>query len=140
MRNSLLDSFEGGTLIYAGDTGEKMGYFDHALLHRLGVDVDSHGKMPDVVLYYPKKNWLLLVECVTSHGPVDGKRHEELLNLFGGSQARPRLCNRVSFTIRHGAISQPTSHGKPRSGSRTLPSHLIHFDGVRFLGPYPARK
>jgi BsuBI/PstI restriction endonuclease domain len=39
----------------------------------LGVSVDSHGKMPDVVLHYIAKNWLLLVESVTSHGSVDGK-------------------------------------------------------------------
>ncbi len=70
-------------LIYAGDTGEKMGYFDRDRLSKLGVVVDSHGKMPDVVLHYTERNWLLLVESVTSHGPVDAKRHEELMCLFG---------------------------------------------------------
>ena len=39
----------GGSLIYAGDTGEKWGYFDAE--SQLGVLVHSHGKMPDVVLY-----------------------------------------------------------------------------------------
>ena len=72
----------GSVLIYVGDTGDKWGYFDVNLLAELGVSVDSHGKMPDVVLYYTEKNWLLLVESVTSHGPVDGKRHDELINLF----------------------------------------------------------
>ena len=43
--------------------------------------------MPDVVLYYPDREWLLLVESVTSHGPVDGKRHEELARLFAKSNA-----------------------------------------------------
>jgi hypothetical protein len=74
-------------LVYAGDTGDKWGYFDAALLAGLGVDVDSHGKMPDVVLHFTEKNWLLLVESVTSHGPVDGKRHAELAKLFAGSKA-----------------------------------------------------
>ena len=32
-------------LVYAGDTGDKWGYFDAALLTGLGVNVDSHGKM-----------------------------------------------------------------------------------------------
>jgi hypothetical protein len=77
----------GGVLIYAGDTGDKWGYFDASLLVQLGVEVDAHGKMPDVVLFYPERNWLLLVESVTSHGPVDGKRHEELKLLFSGSKA-----------------------------------------------------
>ncbi|WP_299848100.1 BsuBI/PstI family type II restriction endonuclease [uncultured Paracoccus sp.] len=42
----------GSALIYAGDTGEKWGYFDADLLAILGVDVDSHGKMPDVALHF----------------------------------------------------------------------------------------
>jgi hypothetical protein len=77
----------GGMLIYAGDTGDKWGYFDAPLLAELGVSVDSHGKMPDVVLNCPQRNWLLLVEAVTSHGPVDGKRHAELSQLFADSKA-----------------------------------------------------
>lgn len=77
----------GGQLIYAGDTGDKWGYFDEALLAKQGVQVDAHGKMPDVVLYFPERKWLLLVEAVTSHGPVDGKRHDELARLFAKSKS-----------------------------------------------------
>jgi hypothetical protein len=62
----------GGVLIYAGGTREKWGYFDAVLLSKVGVSVDTHGKMPDVVLYYPERNWLLLIESVTSHGPWTG--------------------------------------------------------------------
>ena len=60
----------GGLLIYAGDTGDKWGYFDEKLLLSLGVKVDNHGKMPDVIIYYPKRNWLIIAEAVTSHGRV----------------------------------------------------------------------
>lgn len=49
----------GSKLVYAGDTGDKWGYFDATLLADLGVKVNSHGKMPDVVLHYSSKNWLL---------------------------------------------------------------------------------
>ncbi len=77
----------GCVLVYVGDTGEKWGYFDEKLLADLAVTVDSHGKMPDVVLLCPDKNWLLLVESVTSHGPVDAKRHAELAELFADSTA-----------------------------------------------------
>ena len=76
----------GSALIYAGDTGDKWSYFGEALLIEIGVNVDAHGKMPDVVLHYREKQWLLLVEAVTSHGPVDGKRHAELTNLFSGAR------------------------------------------------------
>lgn len=77
----------GGELVYVGDTGTKWGYFDQELLTSLGVKVGSHGKMPDVIIYYRKKNWLVLVEAVASSGPVDGGRHAELSALFKNSKA-----------------------------------------------------
>ena len=55
----------------------------------LGVTIDLHGKMPDVVLYFPDKDWLLLVESVASHGPVDAKRHNELGALFSSASPGP---------------------------------------------------
>jgi hypothetical protein len=125
----------GGALIYAGDTGEKWGYFDKQLLAKLGVEVDGHGKMPDVVLYYPERGWLLLVESVTSHGPVDGKRHDELARLFAGSTAGlvyvTAFPSRAVMTRYLGEIAWETE-----VWVADAPSHLIHFNGARFLGPY----
>ena len=125
----------GGVLIYAGDTGEKWGYFDAPLLASLGVDVDTHGKMPDVVLHYPERNWLLLVESVTSHGPVDGKRHAELGRLFAGSSAGlvyvTAFPSRALMTRYLSEIAWETE-----VWVADAPSHLIHFNGSRFLGPY----
>jgi hypothetical protein len=126
----------GSVLVYAGDTGEKWGYFDKALLTELGVEVDAHGKMPDVVLHYTDKNWLLLVESVTSHGPVDGKRHAELAELFAGSKSGlvyvTAFPNRAIMGHYLGEIAWETE-----VWVADAPSHLIHFNGERFLGPYP---
>ena len=126
----------GSVLVYAGDTGEKWGYFDKALLAKLGVEVDAHGKMPDVVLHYTNKNWLLLVESVTSHGPVDGKRHAELAELFAGSKSGlvyvTAFPNRSIMGRYLGEIAWETE-----VWVADAPSHLIHFNGERFLGPYP---
>ena len=125
----------GSTLIYAGDTGEKWSYFDSAMLTSIGVDLDSHGKMPDVVLLYPTKNWLILVESVTSHGPVDGKRHDELAALFADSTADlvyvTAFPNRTIMSRYISEIAWETEVWAADS-----PSHLIHFNGIRFLGPY----
>lgn len=125
----------GSILVYAGDTGAKWGYFDASLLAGLGVDVDSHGKMPDVVLHFVKNNWLLLVESVTSHGPVDGKRHAELSKLFAGSKAGlvyvTAFPNRAIMGRYLSEIAWETE-----VWVADAPSHLIHFNGERFLGPY----
>jgi hypothetical protein len=125
----------GAQLIYAGDTGEKWGYFDKEALSALGVEVDSHGKMPDVVLYWPENNWLILVESVTSHGPVNPKRHQELARLFAKSTAG--IVYVTAFPTRSvmgkylGDIAWETE-----VWVADAPSHMIHFNGERFLGPY----
>jgi BsuBI/PstI restriction endonuclease domain/BsuBI/PstI restriction endonuclease HTH domain len=125
----------GAVLIYAGDTGEKWGYFDAVTLAKLGVEVEAHGKMPDVVLYYPERKWLLLVESVTSHGPVDGKRHAELARLFAKSTAGlvyvTAFPNKSVMGRYLGEIAWETE-----VWVADAPSHLIHFNGERFLGPY----
>jgi BsuBI/PstI restriction endonuclease domain/BsuBI/PstI restriction endonuclease HTH domain len=125
----------GSLLVYAGDTGEKWGYFDKPLLGSLKVKIDSHGKMPDVVLYDKKREWLLLVESVTSHGPVDAKRHDELRNLFGTSAAGlvyvTAFPNRATMKKYLADIAWETEVWVAEA-----PTHLIHFDGERFLGPY----
>jgi hypothetical protein len=125
----------GADLIYAGDTGNKMGYFNEALLRQLGIVVDQHGKMPDVVLYDRTRNWLLLVEAVTSHGPVDGKRHGELARLFAGSTAG--LVYVTSFPDRKlMAKYVPEIAWETEVWVAEAPDHLIHFNGDRYLGPH----
>ena len=125
----------GGQLVYAGDTGEKWGYFDEKLLAGLKVEPGGHGKMPDVILYDAGHNWLLLIEAVTSHGPVDGKRHDELTRLFSSSSAG--LVYVTAFPSRAimgrylGEIAWETE-----VWVADAPSHLIHFNGDRYLGPH----
>lgn len=125
----------GGKLIYAGDTGNKWAYYDQQALADLGVTVDSHGKMPDVVIHMADNNWLLLCESVTSHGPVDSKRHEELRKLFAGCSAGlvfvTAFPTRATMARYLAAIGWETEVWCAES-----PSHLIHFNGERFLGPY----
>lgn len=125
----------GGNVLYLGETGAKLGHFDRKALQQLGVEIDVHGKMPDVVIHFPKKNWLILVEAVTSHGPVDGKRRDELEQLFEGSKAS--LVYVTAFPSR--ALMReylPDLSWETEVWIASTPSHLIHFDGVRFLGPY----
>jgi hypothetical protein len=55
----------GGVVAYLGDTGQKRRHVEAGYLERLGVEIDEHGKMPDVVVHLPERNWLVLG---TSHG------------------------------------------------------------------------
>ena len=125
----------GAEVIYLGDTGAKEDFFKKERLSELGVDVDRKGKLPDVVLYWPKRDWLLLIKSVTSHGPVDGKRHNELSDLF--KNANSGLVYVTAFPDRKtmgkylGDISWETEVWVSEA-----PTHMIHFNGDHFLGPH----
>jgi len=125
----------GSEVIYVGDTGSKAGYFQTERLEELGVYIDQRGKLPDVVLHQEDRGWLFLVESVTSHGPVDAKRHNELAALF--ERARPGLVYVTAFPDRvvMGRYLNQISW-ETEVWCRDAPSHLIHFNGDRFLGPY----
>jgi adenine-specific DNA-methyltransferase len=128
--------FVGGSkVVYLGDTGAKKDFFDEKLLRSLGVEADRKGKLPDVVLYLEEKNWLILIESVTSHGPVDEKRYLELTNLFSNcvsemvfvsafpdKKTLNRFISQIAWETEVWLADNPT--------------HMIHFNGDKFLGPY----
>lgn len=125
----------GAKVIYIGDTGSKNDLFKEEELAKLNVKLDGKGKLPDVILYFEEKNWLLLIESVTSHGPVDGKRHGELSELFKGCTAGlvyvTAFPNRRLMAKYLSEISWETE-----VWNADAPAHLIHFNGDKFLGPY----
>lgn len=134
--DSMLPNFiPEGRVLYLGDTARKFAYFDRDALAKLGVTIEDHGKMPDVVIHHVKKNWLLLIEAVTSHGPVDPKRRGELKELFKGSKAGlvfvTAFLQRSDMVKYISQISWETEVWVAES-----PTHMIHFNGERFLGPY----
>jgi len=125
----------GAQVIYVGDTQAKWAYFEPDALRGLGVEIEEHGKMPDVVVHYTEKNWLVLIEAVTSHGPVNPKRRQELKELFAGSKIGlvyvTAFLDRRTMMKYLDDISWETEVWIAES-----PTHLIHFNGERFLGPY----
>ncbi len=125
----------GAKVIYVGDTQKKWAYFDSSALSVLGIEIEEHGKMPDVVVHYTEKNWLVLIEAVTSHGPVNPKRRRELNDLFANSSAGlvyvTAFLDRRTMMKYLDEISWETEVWIADS-----PTHLIHFNGERFLGPY----
>ena len=73
---------QGSQVLFVGDTANKDLYLDTANLRKLKIPFDQHGKFPDVILYDPKKDWLFLIEAVTSHGPISPKRLLELKTML----------------------------------------------------------
>ena len=92
--------------------------------------------MPDVIAHDTKRKWLVLVEAVTSVGAVDSKRRKELKELFKGCKAG--LVFVTAFETRRAMQGfLPLISWETEVWVAEDPDHLIHFDGERFLGPYP---
>lgn len=125
----------GARPIYIGDTAKKWACFDEQGLAALGVHVEEHGQMPDVVVHLEDKNWLVLIEAVTSHGPMNPKRLVELKQLFAGATAGlvfvSAFADRKTLNRYLTEIAWETEVWVAET-----PTHLIHFNGERFLGPY----
>ena len=126
----------GATVTYIGDAESKFLHLEAAYLEGLGVVIAPSTKMPDVVVHDTKRNWLMLVEAVTSAGAVDWKRRKELKELFKGCKAG--LVFVTAFETRRAMQSfLPQISWETEVWVAEDPDHLIHFDGERFLGPYP---
>lgn len=124
-----------GKPVYVGDTDKKWAYFDADYLRSFGVTVEEHGKMPDLVVHFTEKNWLVLIEAVTSHGPVNPQRLTELRTLFAGSKAG--LVFVTAFLSRRGLLKYLGEIAwETEVWVADTPDHMIHFNGERFLGPY----
>lgn len=125
----------GGEVLYIGDADSKFMHFEEDALAALGVTVNEHGKLPDLVVYDRAKNWLFLMEAASSHGPVDGKRYGELSTLFANSTAGLVYvsCFPDRATMRK-FLSELAWETEAWCASD--PTHMIHLNGERFLGPY----
>jgi adenine-specific DNA-methyltransferase len=124
----------GAKLIYLGDAAHKAFIFEKDLFAKLGVTVSDHGKLPDIVLYADAKNWVYLIEAVTSHGPVSPKRYVELEELFKNCSAgRVYVSAFPGFTTFKKFINEIAWETEVWIAEN--PSHLIHFNGDKFLGP-----
>lgn len=104
------------------------------VLRTLGFPITEYDKLPDVIIYDEKRNWLFLVEAVTSHGPMSGKRVLELELMLAESRAGliyvSAFPDMTEFRRHTTKIAWDTE-----VWIADLPEHMIHYNGDRFLGP-----
>jgi adenine-specific DNA-methyltransferase len=125
----------GAMVLYVGDTASKQVVFDVHELIKLNIPFTEHDKLPDVILYWQERNWLFLIEAVTSHGPVSPKRHREIESMLKESPAErvyvTAFLDSKAFRKYVGEIAWETEVWIAET-----PDHMVHFNGPKFLGPY----
>lgn len=126
----------GAEVLYLGDTQEKLLYINREQLTALNFFTLAHGELPDVLAYSATKNWLYLIEAVHSSGSISPTRLLNLRQLTAMCTAKiiyvTAFLTRSTFRRFVADIAWETE-----VWLADAPDHLIHFDGQRFLGPYP---
>ncbi len=125
-----------GKLLYLGDTSNKSLYVIEAELHQVGFPFTKDGKFPDVVFLLEEKGWLVIVEAVTSHGPVSPERKIEFEEMLAGCSLHPVFVTAFltwqEFKKEIARIAWDTEVWLAE-----VPEHMIHFNGPKFLAPAP---
>jgi len=124
----------GSSLLYLGDTEKKDLHVDKEKLESIGIPITEHSKLPDVVIYDESRNWLYLIEAVTSHGPMSPKRVLELEEFLKKCKAGKIY---VSAFPDFSEFKKHTNNiaWETEVWIMDFPEHMIHFNGDRFLGP-----
>jgi len=122
-------------VVYVGDAARKLLYREENLLRELKIPITEHEKLPDVVLYDPRKNHIFLIEAVTAHGPLSPKRQielEEALKECGAKRIYVSAFPDFSEFKKHvDNIAWETEVWIEEN-----PDHMIHFNGPKFFTVY----
>ncbi|MED4016285.1 BsuBI/PstI family type II restriction endonuclease [Sutcliffiella cohnii] len=124
---------QGSELLYLGDTANKSLVNEQEKLEKLNIPL-AHDKLPDVILYDETKNWIYLIEAVTSHGPISDKRYYELEKMFercpAGKVYVTAFPDIKTFKTYADDIAWETE-----VWFADMPEHMMHLNGDRFMGP-----
>lgn len=120
--------------IYVGDTCKRDLLKNEEKLRELGVVITVHDKMPDLVLYAEKKNWLYFIEAVTSVGPMGPKRIKEIEKMTAGVSAGIVYITAFLDFKTFKTFSEYLAW-ETEVWIANMPDHMIHLNGDRFLGP-----
>ena len=120
--------------VYVGDTAQKDILKNEIRLSELGFQITLHDKMPDIVLYRPDENWLFFIEAVTSTGPINHKRLNEILEMTKNVKAgRIFVTAFLDFDTYKKFLSELAWDTEVWIAEK--PEHMIHLNGNKFLEP-----
>ncbi len=123
------------SVLYIGDTSNKSLHIEKEELKKLNFFELSHDKLPDIVAYSKKNNWLYLIEAVYSSGPMSETRVLELKKMLKDCKAElifvTAFLTRTEFRKWMIDIAWESE-----VWTSDHPDHLVHFNGHKFLGAY----
>ncbi len=82
-------------VVYLGDTAPRKGYQNRVLMRKLNLPIHTSASLPDVILFSAPDNHLVIIEVVTSSGPVNPIRLKQLQRF---TKEPKKLGHKISFT------------------------------------------
>ena len=120
--------------LYVGDTTEKDMVKNVEKLKQLGFEITLHDKMPDVVLYREDKDWIYFIEAVTSVGPMNPKRIDEISAMTQNVKSGKVFITAFLDFKTYKKFSEELAW-ETEVWIADMPDHMIHLNGDKFLGP-----
>lgn len=120
--------------LYVGDTIQKDMVKHQEQLEKLGFKITLHDKMPDVVLYRSDKDWLYFIEAVTSVGPMDPKRIQEICTMTKEVKSGKIFVTAFLDFKTYKKFSEQLAW-ETEVWLAEIPNHMIHMNGDKFIGP-----
>lgn len=125
-------------VVYICDTKDKINISSEEELQAIGLSINAHDKLPDIILFDESNNWLYFIEAVYSGGEMSKDRIKDLETIVNG--LREDLRDKVIY------VSAFLDRATYRKYSDNLaweteawiadePNHMIHMNGDRFMGP-----
>ena len=120
--------------LYVGDTTEKDMVKNVEKLKELGFEITLHDKMPDVVLYREDKDWIYFIEAVTSVGPMNPKRIDEITSMTVNVKSGKVFITAFLDFKTYKKFSEDLAW-ETEVWIAEMPDHMIHLNGDKFIGP-----
>lgn len=125
----------GAEVLYVGDTENKNLFCNQAALKQLQFFELAHDKLPDVIAYAASKNWLFLIEAVTTANPITELRRRTLLQLANHCTADLIFITAFPDRTTYRKFAKDIAW-ETEVWIADAPEHMIHFNGSKFLGPH----
>ena len=125
----------GAQVLYVGDTANKSLFVDQVGLAGVAFFELAHDKLPDVVAYSKSKNWLYLIEAVTTVNPISEMRRRTLSMLTAKCIADVIYVTAFADRSTYRKFAHDIAW-ETEVWIADAPEHMIHFNGDKFLGPH----
>lgn len=120
-------------IVYLGDTAPRKGYQNRTLMRKLNLPIDTATSLPDVILFSEPEHNLVIVEVVTSSGPVNSIRLKQLQKFtLGPKKLGYKISYVSSFPSR--SIFRRFVEGIAWGSSVWIenePNNIVHFENLK---------